>query len=111
MAADYKTIEQKIDEIEGELKGIGYWQEEPLPAEAYNITKPFGMDTMTGEQWLQFILVPRVRSMLSGEGEFPQGSSIASWARKEFSGSVEADNLVTMLYQFDRLFDYPGGRV
>lgn len=107
MTPDRQAIAQKLGEIEAELKRIGFWQEEDLPPEAYNITKPFGMGSMSGEQWLQFIFIPRVRKILGGEGEFPESSSISPWASKEFSGTEGDERLVTLLYQFDWLIMRP----
>ena len=105
MSADYMAVERKIDEIEAEMRRIGMWQEEPLPPEMYNFTRAFGMDTMAGAQWLQFILIPRVRSIIAERGDFPNGSAVAVWASREFDGYPGADDLHTLLSEFDRLFD------
>ena len=105
MAISYEVVEKKIDEIEAEMKRIGMWQDEELPPEAYNFNTPFGMGSMAGQQWLQFILVPRVREIIAEKGEFPQSSSVSAWAVREFDGYDEAGDLVGLLYEFDRLFD------
>ena|SRR5687768_7914780 len=105
MAVSYEVVEQKIDEIEAEMKRIGMWQEEDLPPEAYEFKAPFGMGSMAGQQWLQFILIPRVRGIIEKGGQFPKSSEVSAWAVREFDGYEEAGDLVTLLYEFDRLFD------
>lgn len=100
MTPQHQPIAQKLDEIEAELKRIGYWQEEALPPEAYNITQAFGMDTMTAEQWLQFILIPRARKILGGEGQFPESSATGAFALRSFPG---LNSLINLLYDFDEL--------
>ena len=70
----YQRVEQRLTEIESEMKQIGYWQESALPAEAYDFQLAFAMDTMAYSQWLQFVFIPRVRSILESHGEFPASS-------------------------------------
>jgi uncharacterized protein YqcC (DUF446 family) len=59
---------------------------------------------MSFEQWLQFIF-PRLRSIIAEKREWPKSSSVATTAMRNFDGFNEADDLVMMLYEFDRLFD------
>ncbi len=101
---DYTTVESKLNDIEAEMKRIGYWREEPLPPEMYNFTQAFAMDTMPYSYWLQFIFVPRVRSIIAERGQFPSRSMVGAQAIREFDGVDEAADLVTMLCEFDALF-------
>jgi uncharacterized protein YqcC (DUF446 family) len=101
----HETAREKIEEIEREMRSIGYWQEEPLPAEAYDFTQAFAMDTMAYSQWLQFIFIPRVRSIIETDGDFPAGSSVGTQAIREFDGSTEAEGLVSLLCEFDRIIE------
>jgi uncharacterized protein YqcC (DUF446 family) len=96
---------QAIDTIEIEMKRIGLWQEEPLPAEAYDFRSAFAIDTMAFSQWLQFILVPRVRGLISAGGAFPAESHVAAQGVREFDGQPETDQLIALLSNFDALFN------
>jgi uncharacterized protein YqcC (DUF446 family) len=100
----YSEVERKISEIEAEMKHIGYWSLEPLPDKAYDFHHAFAMDTMTFSQWLQFVLIPRVRSIIEQEGDFPSESMVGAQAVREFDGDTTASNLVTLLSEFDDLF-------
>ena len=102
--ADFVTVAEAIDRVEGELKRIGYWRDEPLPPEMYQFTQAFAMDTMPFSSWLQFILVPRVRSIIEVGGDFPATSMVAAQAVREFDGVAEADGLINALSDFDALF-------
>jgi uncharacterized protein YqcC (DUF446 family) len=99
-----QQAEAMIDRIEQEMKAIGYWQAEPLPAEAYEFRSAFAMDTMAYSQWLQFIFIPRVRAIIGSNGDFPSSSSVGTQAIREFDGSPEAENLVSLLCRFDAIF-------
>jgi uncharacterized protein YqcC (DUF446 family) len=101
---DYPTVESKLNEIEAEMKRIGYWREEPLPPEMYNFTQAFAMDTMPFVYWLEFVFIPRVRSIIAEQGQFPSSSMVGTQAIREFDGDYDAANLVTMLCEFDDLF-------
>ena len=101
---DYTTVENKLNEIEAELKRIGYWRDEPLPPEMYEFTQAFAMDTMPFAYWLEFIFIPRVRSIIEEQGQFPAGSMVGTQAIREFDGDHDAAGLVTMLCEFDDLF-------
>jgi uncharacterized protein YqcC (DUF446 family) len=100
----YSLADQKISEIEAEMKRIGYWSLEPLPKEAYEFRQAFGMDTMAFPQWLQFILIPRVRSIIRQKGDFPSDSMVGVQAVREFDGDATASGLVTLLGEFDDIF-------
>jgi len=90
--------------IEAEMRRIGFWQSEPLRPEQLEFTQAFAMDTMTFAQWLQFIFLPRVREA-AASNQFPSGSSVGAQAVREFDGSPEAGDLITLLAEFDALFE------
>ena len=92
------------DQIEAELRRIGFWQNQPLRPEQMAFKQAFAMDTMTFSQWLQFIFLPRVREAVA-TNSFPKSSSVGAQAVREFDGDPEADQLVTLLSEFDGLFE------
>jgi uncharacterized protein YqcC (DUF446 family) len=94
-----------ITEIETEMKRKGYWSTQPLPAEAYDFRQAFAIDTMTFPQWLQFVFLPRVRQILEEQGAFPAQSMVGTQAIREFDGDTNAAQLVSLLNNFDHLFN------
>jgi uncharacterized protein YqcC (DUF446 family) len=100
----YSRALREISEIETEMKRIGYWSPEPLPKEAYDFRQAFAMDTMAFSQWLQFILIPRVRTIIEQKGDFPSDNMVGAQAVREFDGDTAASGLVTLLREFDDLF-------
>lgn len=102
--ADTIAIRKKMDEIEAEMRRIGYWDiQEPAP-EAYENMGAFGMNTMAFAQWLRYVFAPRIESLLESDGPWPPSSSVGIHAVREFDGSWEATDLGTLLCQFDELF-------
>jgi uncharacterized protein YqcC (DUF446 family) len=98
-----QDVSRYADRIEAEMRRIGFWQAQPLRPEQLKFKQAFGMDTMTFVQWLQFIFLPRVREAVA-ENSFPSGSSVGAQAVREFDGDPEADQLITLLSEFDELF-------
>ena len=98
-----ERVQAKIAEIEQEMKRIGYWQSEPLQPEQYEFRSAFAMDTMAFSQWLQFIFIPRVKSMLATGENFPPDSDNAAHAVREFDGDDKAQRLVALLSEFDEI--------
>lgn len=101
---DYDAAEAKLAEIEAEMKRIGFWQTEPLPPDKYDFERAFGGDTMAFSQWIQFVLIPRVRELIETRGAFPPESQVAVQAVREFDGLPETERLQSLLREFDMLF-------
>ena len=97
-----RDVEASIDAIEAELRRLGYWREEPLPPGMYRFTQAFAMDTMPFPCWLQFVFIPRVRSIIEEKGKFPSGSMVGTHAVRELDGADEAGRLVELLGEFRR---------
>ena len=93
--------------IEAELRRMGAWQDEPLPDAAYGFRRAFAADTMSFEQWLQFVLLPRVRELVASGGMFPPRSQVAVYAVRELDGRQDCDRLLELLHEFDGLFESP----
>jgi len=105
MAPTHEEVAAAADEIEAEMRRIGAWRDEPLPPEAYEFRQAFAADTMTIEQWLQFVFLPRVRQIVASRGAFPAQSQVGTWAVRNFDGVPEADKLVSLLASFDALIE------
>lgn len=101
----YDQVAEQIQAIESELRRLGRWQAAPLPAEAYQDMGAFGMNTMAFEQWLQFILIPNVRAIITSQGDFPDSSAVGVVAMRNFDTDREAADLQRLLFEFDRLFE------
>jgi uncharacterized protein YqcC (DUF446 family) len=98
-----KKVARYADEIEAEMRRIGMWQSAALRPGQMKFEQAFAMDTMTFEQWLQFVFLPRVRESVASN-DFPATSEVGAQAAREFDGNLEAGRLVTLLSEFDGLF-------
>lgn len=108
MSKLHERAETLADAIEAELVRLGRWSTQRPPDETFVDMGAFGMKTLAPEQWLQFVLLPRVREVVKEQGEFPDSSNVAVWATRNFDGDPDADVLLGLLSDFDALFEDAG---
>ncbi len=96
----------RIDEIEREMQELGIWQSEPLPPEMMEFEAAFGADKLSFEQWIQFVLIPRVRDIASSGGTFPASSNVGAQAARCFSGLPNGEGLIALLSEFDAFIEH-----
>jgi len=99
-----EEVARYVGLIEAEMRRIGLWQGQPLRPQQLHFTQAFAMDTMSFAQWLQFVFLPRAREAAAAD-QFPSASSVGAQAVREFDGNPYAGDLVTLLSEFDALFD------
>jgi uncharacterized protein YqcC (DUF446 family) len=60
------------------------------------------MQNMAFEQWLAWVLIPRVQELVAERGAFPPSSSVAAHAAREFDTVPNSDEVLRVLSGFDR---------
>jgi uncharacterized protein YqcC (DUF446 family) len=105
MTADdrYAAAAALADMLQAELERLGRWSREPLPPEAFEDMGAFGTNTMSFEQWLQFVLLERIREIIGERGQFPGGAQLSVHAVRELDGDPDAERLIAILRKIDLL--------
>lgn len=103
VTADLLAFGRIADRIESELRAVDTWQADPLPQDVIDAGGAFGTESMAFTQWLQFVLVPRLRQVAAGTFDVPRESSVHAQAVREFDGWHEAASLEDALLDLDRL--------
>lgn len=91
-------------QIEQELKETQLWQEEPIDPASLQSTEPFCCDTLKFEQWLQFVLIPKLHHMLALQQTLPTNASIAPMGEHLWQGDAQKLKLIELLQQLDECF-------
>lgn len=89
------------DRLELALRRLGRWSGAIDPALLID-AGPFGINTMTAEQWLEHVLIDRLRS-----GALPSESSISAWAVRNFDGDDQARPLLDVISEIDAMVNHP----
>jgi uncharacterized protein YqcC (DUF446 family) len=92
-----------VDGLEAELRRMQLWEPEPPDDRVLESTKPFCFDTLALSQWLQWLLIPRMRRILAGEGNLPTRSAIYPLAEDCFEHLDDPSMLLTLIARFDQL--------
>jgi uncharacterized protein YqcC (DUF446 family) len=89
--------------IERELRYMALWTDEAPSEAAMASVEPFCVDTMDFSQWLQWIFLPRMKSIIEQGAALPETSGIRSMAEVVYSETSEARPLLDALGRFDQI--------
>ena len=105
--ADLAAFATLADRIEAELRSLGAWQADAdRPSQdAFANGGAFGMNTMAYTQWIQWVLVSRLREVAAGTMDVPPTSQVGVHAVREFDGWYEASALNDLLIAVDDLVE------
>jgi uncharacterized protein YqcC (DUF446 family) len=97
----------KLDQIESEMRRIGFWDDNPpdLLAKFSSGEMRTYLDAPTFELWLQVVFLHRAREAVS-TNKLPSSSQVGQMAMKQYnyhSVVEEAQGLMKLLYEFDEM--------
>ncbi|WP_431031585.1 YqcC family protein [Proteus mirabilis] len=92
--------------IEEEMKNIGLWQLDAPNDEAFASSEPFCIDTMEAHEWLQWVLIPRLSSLIDSGMALPTAFAITPYYEEAFKDDETRDyvDLLNHLRELDALF-------
>lgn len=91
------------DAIESQLRRMGVWKADPATVERIATGGAFGGGVVEFEEWIQVVLVTRLRQVAAGEIEPPPRSQVAVYGSRAFPAMPEYDRLLDLLGELDRL--------
>lgn len=98
-------VRQALRDIEAALRASAFWQSSPPEASALTSTEPFCLDTLRPEQWLQWVLLPRMHAMLDARVPLPEALAITPYFEEALDGDMAGVTpLLAQLRALDSLF-------
>ncbi len=100
-----EKITSILDEIESELKLIGFWQTNPPEFKVANY-----LEAPSFELWLQSIFIPNARAA-TRNNKYPNNSQVGQMAFRQYDYHThvkEAQKLIRLLNEFDNLINTRG---
>lgn len=80
------------------------WEVEPPEAVALQSVQPFCIDTLKFEQWLQWVMLPRLSVLLDQGLALPQSSAIHSYAEEYFhTKNQHVESILALLKAVDQV--------
>jgi len=92
-----------LDGLEAELRRVHLWDAKSPSRQSLTSRQPFCIDTLALSQWLQWLLIPRMRSVLAGECPMPTHSAIYPLAEDSFESLEDSRTLLALIECFDQL--------
>ena len=100
------AVLNKLDEIEAEMRRIGYWSDAPELQAAIDAGKFRNfLDAPSFPLWLQGLFLPNARAAVL-EGSLPVRSQAGEIVRRQYAreaGAPEARRLLDLIREFDEL--------
>jgi len=89
--------------IEQAMRSADFWHDQiPSPAAMASRT-PFCADTLAFSEWLQFVFLARMRTLIEHNEPLPSASAIAPLAEEALEKRPGKDLLLKRLRDFDQL--------
>ncbi|CAG9296049.1 YqcC family protein [Celerinatantimonas diazotrophica] len=105
MASIHTQLQQYLIKLEGLLKANDLWQDSQPSIIALSSTKPFALDKLSLEQWLQFIFIPRFQVLLDEQLPLPSKVAVAPYAQEVFKDYAQSTaEIEQLLEEIDELF-------
>ena len=90
-------LSQLLQALEGELQAQGRWDSEPPPQAALRSTQPFSVDTLRFDQWLQWVLLPRLQDLLLRQLPLPNNCAIQPMAEEVYGDQDPEGKRIVMI--------------
>ncbi|MNP63310.1 hypothetical protein D3C76_1586930 [compost metagenome] len=88
------------------MRDLALWQLTPPQAEAFASTEPFCIDSMQAEEWLQWILLPRMHALLDANAPLPTRFAITPYFEEALKDKQpNCLPLLLLLQQLDSLLN------
>ncbi|MEC5317898.1 YqcC family protein [Brenneria populi subsp. brevivirga] len=98
-------VRHALFDVERELRNGPFWQLSPPEASAFASNEPFCIDTMRAEQWLQWVLLPRMRALLDSGAPLPTKFSLSPYFEQALQGDAsDIEPLLMRIARLDALF-------
>ena len=93
-----------LSALEREMRAQARWEQQAPSRDALQSRQPFAVDTLSLDQWLQWIFVPKLSQMLSQQLPLPVTCAVSPMA-EEVYGEADAggQRLIRILAEIDTL--------
>jgi uncharacterized protein YqcC (DUF446 family) len=93
-----------LTQLNHELKALTLWQKRRPTLCEMASTLPFHYDTLTFEQWLQFVFIERINLLIEKNEPLPSDISLLPMAEESFKTlGNQANRLLDIIDQLDSL--------
>ncbi len=108
MPSRNQQLRYLLMEIEQEMRLLDLWSDTAPSDRALASTEPFCIDTLELSQWLQWLLIPRMRELLNAGLPLPGNCNIHAIAEESFAElTQDSSRLLVLIEEFDTTLTLP----
>lgn len=96
-----RYIRLLLSDLKAELQQRGMWSEHYPSAEAMASSEPFAVDTLSLEQWLQFVFMARLEAILDADAPLPDSCEVAPYAEQCLQNQTDSAELIRIIGKID----------
>jgi len=106
MVSDQRNLlAQHLFELEAQMRQLKVWEAEPPSQQALASTQPFAVDTLSFNQWLQFVFIAKMEILLQQGLPLPESCELLPMAEEAFQPlGADALPLLHTIDNIDALF-------
>lgn len=82
----YHTLADILLDMEVQLRRLELWEHDFPADDALMSVEPFCVDTLSFTQWIQFVLIPRLKLLIEEQAPLPTTSDISNYAVEALNG-------------------------
>ena len=75
----HDRVRQQLHALEALLREHNHWRMDEPAEHLFTSTQPFCMDTMEPVEWLQWVLIPRMHTLIDNAQPLPQAFAVAPY--------------------------------
>ena len=99
-------LRELLHRLEAALRQADLWQDMPPSPQALASSMPFMVDTLLIEEWLQWVLLPRLHALLDAGAPLPSACSVHPLAEHEWAQRHPGPASHAVLLQLQQLDAY-----
>lgn len=102
------AIDEQLQRLTAAMKNQGLWEDNPPSKEQLASQQPFAVDTLTFEQWLQWLFIPKMTEMIQARhfNGLPHRSDIHTMASYSFEKYPQnTKDIIAIIKQTDELLN------
>ncbi|ACA31063.1 YqcC family protein [Histophilus somni] len=100
MKIEIKTHLKALQKI---MQDLELWQSFPPDEQAFSSTAPFSMDTMSANEWLQWVFIPRMYALLESQQSLPYKMAITPYIEEALKDLDGLNDLLQPIHEIEKL--------
>lgn len=96
-------LAELLHQLEAQLKKHQLWQQTMPSPQALQSVEPFAIDTLHPHEWLQWVFIARMRTLVEGNQPLPGGFSIEPYFSEAWKQQPQYAELLKTIRTIDEL--------